>query len=98
MKNIRGFLSENFQFSEINFSIYLNRRVFVMHVNILISETQNPTFLLYKEANWGEGVGSENPEIPLFIYKRVNLSLGFVLFLIKEACVSMVVFKTLAIK
>ena len=30
MKNIRGFLSENFQFLEVKFSIYLNRRVFVM--------------------------------------------------------------------
>ena len=29
MKNIR-FLSENFQFLEVKFSIYLNRRVFVM--------------------------------------------------------------------
>ena len=26
----RSFLSENFQFLEVNFSIYLNRRVFVM--------------------------------------------------------------------
>ena len=30
MKNILVFLSENFQFLEIKFSIYLNRRVFVM--------------------------------------------------------------------
>ena len=30
MKNIGFFLSENFQFLEVNFSIYLNRRVFVM--------------------------------------------------------------------
>ena len=30
MKNIRVFLSENFQFLEVNFSINLNRRVFVM--------------------------------------------------------------------
>ena len=29
-KNIRYFLSENFQFLEVKFSIYLNRRVFVM--------------------------------------------------------------------
>ena len=29
-KNIRVFLSENFQFLEVNFSIYSNRRVFVM--------------------------------------------------------------------
>ena len=30
MKNIRFFLSENFQFLEVKFSIHLNRRVFVM--------------------------------------------------------------------
>ena len=30
MKNIKSFLSENFQFLVVKFSIYLNRRVFVM--------------------------------------------------------------------
>ena len=30
MKNIRVFLSENFQFLEVKFSIYLNKHVFVM--------------------------------------------------------------------
>ena len=30
MKNIRVFLPENFQFLEVKFSIYLNKRVFVM--------------------------------------------------------------------
>ena len=30
MKNIRFFFSENFQFLVVKFSIYLNRRVFVM--------------------------------------------------------------------
>ena len=30
MKNIRVFLSENFQFLEVKFSKHLNRRVFVM--------------------------------------------------------------------
>ena len=34
MKNIRVFLSENFQFLEIKFSIYLNRRVFVIIHNV----------------------------------------------------------------
>ena len=32
MKNIRVFLSENFQFLVVKFSIYLNRRVFEMSV------------------------------------------------------------------
>ena len=31
----RSFLSENFQFLEVKFSIYLNRRVFVMRCNNL---------------------------------------------------------------
>ena len=30
LKNIRVFLSENFQFLEMKFSLYLDRRVFVM--------------------------------------------------------------------
>ena len=30
MKNIRIFVSENFEFLAVKFSIYLNRRVFVM--------------------------------------------------------------------
>ena len=30
MKNIRVFLSEKFRFLEVKFSMYLNRRVFVM--------------------------------------------------------------------
>ena len=30
MKNIRVSLSENFQFLEVKFSVYLNRRIFVM--------------------------------------------------------------------
>ena len=37
MKNIRVFLSENFQFLEVKFSIYLNRRVFVMDAKLIIS-------------------------------------------------------------
>ena len=35
MKNIRFFLSENFQFLVVNFSIYLNRRVFVMYFQLI---------------------------------------------------------------
>ena len=30
MKNTSVFLSENFQFLEVKFSMYLNRRVFIM--------------------------------------------------------------------
>ena len=40
MKNIRVFLSENFQFLEVKFSIYLNRHVFVMHTD---NENTDPT-------------------------------------------------------
>ena len=41
MKNIGVFLSENFQFLEVKFSIYLNRRVFVMILCIESSKTVN---------------------------------------------------------
>ena len=41
MKNIRVFLSENFQFLEVKFSIYLNRRVFVMKHRRLLSVKPN---------------------------------------------------------
>ena len=34
--NYQDFLSENFQFLEVKFSIYLNRHVFVMECGILI--------------------------------------------------------------
>ena len=37
MKKIREFLSDNFQFLAVKFSIYLNRRVFVMQTNITSS-------------------------------------------------------------
>ena len=36
MKISEGFFSENFQFLEVNFSIYLNRRVFVMESLIVL--------------------------------------------------------------
>ena len=45
MKNIRVFVSENFQFLEVKFSIYFNRRVFVMSEKLTfivgISEAMN---------------------------------------------------------
>ena len=40
MKNIRVFLPENFRFLEMKFSIYLNRRVFVMYMNIASIHTK----------------------------------------------------------
>ena len=36
-KNYQGFLSENFQFLEVKFSIFLNRHVFVMFNSIFPS-------------------------------------------------------------
>ena len=35
MKNIRVFISENFQFFEVKFSIYLNRCVFIMDLSYM---------------------------------------------------------------
>ena len=36
-----SFLSENFQFLEVKFSIYLNRRVFVMHAVLWLHFTRH---------------------------------------------------------
>ena len=41
MKNIRIFVSENFQFLEAKVSIYLNRRVFVMGHFCICRRTEN---------------------------------------------------------
>ena len=38
MKNIRIFLSENFHFLMVKFSVYLNRRVFVMYFKMSFVE------------------------------------------------------------
>ena len=51
MKNIRVFLTENFQFLEVKFSIYLNRHVFVMK-KIFRTESMQTTF--------GREVGNHN--------------------------------------
>ena len=45
MKNIRFFLSENFQFLEVKFSIYLHRHVFVMDVE----RTVGKKLLMHKQ-------------------------------------------------
>ena len=42
MKNVRAFLSENFQLLEVKFSIYLNRRVFVMYPFFLLADSDGP--------------------------------------------------------
>ena len=42
MKNIRIFLSENFQFWTVKFSVYLNRRVFVMDLGNTSIGTDRP--------------------------------------------------------
>ena len=44
MKNIRVFLSENFQVLEVKFSIYLNRRVSVM---LLFISVRLNSFMIY---------------------------------------------------
>ena len=42
MKNISFFFSENFQFLEVRFSIYLNRHVFVMFVCVEVLRPSQP--------------------------------------------------------
>ena len=45
MKNMRFFLSKNFQFLEVKFSIYLNRRVFVMQKQRMTSNFISSTHM-----------------------------------------------------
>ena len=45
MKNIRDFLSENFQFLEVKISTYLNRHVFVMQFFALTYQEPEYFFL-----------------------------------------------------
>ena len=47
MKNIRDFLSENFQFLEVKISTYLNRRVFVMQTALYTSSEVRTTMQGY---------------------------------------------------
>ena len=35
MKKYQSFLSKNFQFLEVKFSVYLNRHVFIMQIKLL---------------------------------------------------------------
>ena len=49
-ENIRVFLSDNFQFLEAKFSIYLNRRVFVMNSNF-VNVAKNVSLLRRRKEN-----------------------------------------------
>ena len=49
----QSFLSENFQFLEMKFSIYLNRRVFVMKIQriLIISNSKGPEFSVWNNSS-----------------------------------------------
>ena len=55
MKNIRFFLSENFPVLGVKFSVYLNRRVFVMTLTIaclhiaILTESSVVFFIFFKK-------------------------------------------------
>ena len=46
MKNIGFFLSENSLFLEVQFSVYLNRRVFVM--SIILASSSEVNFIVFR--------------------------------------------------
>ena len=52
----QSFLSENFQFLEMKFSIYLNRRVFVMKIQriLIISNSKGPEFSVWNNSSLRE--------------------------------------------
>ena len=53
MKKYQTFLSENVQFLEVKFSIYLNRHVFVMDEKLLMKTTKS-LIILRRCAGWFE--------------------------------------------
>ena len=55
-KNIRTFLSENFQFLVVKFSVYLNRHVFVM-TTASIRNDQCKLYILHSSHNFGNVLG-----------------------------------------
>ena len=65
MKNIGGFYLKIFNFLEVKFSIYLNRRVFVMFAEILIR------YARIRETCYGDRRGDVHEEV-----KR-HYSLGY---------------------
>ena len=70
MKNIRIILSENFQFLEVNLSIYLNRHVFVTY-NIFLQRA-----LLVTKDQKRLQADSENSDKPARRRRIIWLSLG----------------------
>ena len=75
MKNIGVFVSENFQFLEVKFSIYLNRRVFVMYepelsfflqdwISFFLQDCISFSYKIASE-DTGHSVGSKGSEAPL---------------------------------
>ena len=72
MKNIRVFLSENFQFLEVQFSMYLNRHVFIMQrlFKNTFCKQLRPTFISER------GIWSMSAlrAIALAIYTNLNLT------------------------
>ena len=72
MKNNTVFLSENFQFLEMNFFIYSNRRVFVMETGAILS-LQQP-FFAFKLAlvQISQGINGEGIEMLHCKWERVE--------------------------
>ena len=75
MKKYQSFLSENFQFLEMKFSIYLNRRVFVMACFYLTLFTKttlwhvaqtfmfNVIYYMYYKLTWSFAPGHLMPSL-----------------------------------
>ena len=63
MKNIRIFLSEKLSFLVVKFSVYLNRRVFVMPTPAVTSSRSSLTTVL----ECGNALGTQMP--PYFVFQ-----------------------------
>ena len=75
----QSFLSENFQFLEVKFSIYLNRRVFVMSGTLFLLAlviwylgTQGKTLLSFCASKCSTGLRSIQPVFREFFKQRTS--------------------------
>ena len=77
MKNI-SFLSGNFQFLEVKFSVYLKRRVFVMYVKCLGNATSTkPSRGTSRRRYEEQAMTSQTPHMKILTYKERRIAIDY---------------------
>ena len=74
MKNITVFLSENFQFFGVKFSIYLNRHVFVMILKAFILFSENDHHFIFRKQPLFSKMGKIRKQYHQFVVCRICLN------------------------